>query len=459
MSAKVDIARSLCFEMLTDVLEKQAYSNIVLQKSLRGTKLPMQDKNFAAALFYGTITRLYTLDYYLKRNLRKKYDTLDPAVHTLLRMGVWQLLYSRSVPPFAAVNETVKLARHHTNEGGVRLVNAVLRAVSQGVEDGTIDPEQSRFDVKYSLNRELSGCLIKWFGEEKAASIAAAFLGEPSVTARINSMRTTAFDLKSRLEEEGVSAEEGSLYEGALRLSLGGKAVYDLPSFQAGLFMIQDEAAMLAAHILSPKRGQRILDVCSAPGGKTCHIAELMGDEGKILALDLHDSRLEMVEQNQARLGLSCIDTAEADATRLREELPDYIGFFDCVLADVPCSGLGLLLRKPDIRFTMTYARMQELLPVQALILDEAAAFVRPGGTLVYSTCTINPHENGGQADRFLDAHPDFEAYPFDAILPEKPALRNSRHLQSAAEGRIQLLPDDDGCDGFFIARFRRKDI
>jgi len=458
MRQKADVARNLCFHMLTEVFENTAYSNIVLQKSLRSTRLNAQEKSFTVAMFYGTITRVHTLDYYLQKNLKKKFATLDCDVHTILRMGVWQLMYAHSVPAFAAVNEMVKIAKLYTNEGGVRLVNAVLRTVSKECEDGLIDPENSRFDVKYSLNKELSGCLTKWYGQEKAESIAAAFLKDPSITARVNRLRVSREALLESLAKDDVAAEYGLFMEDALRLDLGGRAVYELSGFRDGLFMIQDEGAMLASYLMAPVKGQKILDVCSAPGGKSCHMAELMEDQGKVLAVDLYESRLEMVEENQARLGLTCIDTAEADATHLLEELPLYAAFFDGVLVDVPCSGLGLLLRKPDIRLTMTYEKMQELLPVQAQILSQAAEFVRPGGTLVYSTCTINPHENGEQADKFLAARSDYEAYPFADILPAKLALLNPEHLESASHGRIQLLPDTDGCDGFFIARFRRKE-
>ncbi len=458
MRSKIDVSRNLCFHMLSEVFEDAAYSNIVLQKSLRSTRLTPQEKSFTVALFYGTITRVYTLDYFLEKNLRKKYATLDFGVHTILRMGLWQIIYAHSVPTFAAVNETVKIAKLYTNEGGVRLVNAVLRTLAQEFDDGLIDPENTRFDVRYSLSREISGCLIKWYGQERAQSIAAAFLKDPSFTARVNRIRITKDALAERLLQEDVTAEAGLFMDDALRLRLTGRAVYELPSFKEGLFMIQDEGAMLASHILAPEKGQRVLDVCSAPGGKSCHIAEIMEDTGLVTALDLNESRLEMVEQNQIRLGLSCIETKAADATLLSEEIPQYLGFFDRVLTDVPCSGLGLLLRKPDIRLTMTYEKMQELLPVQAAILNQAADFVKPGGTLVYSTCTINPHENGEQADQFLLNRNDFEEYPFSDILPEKLIGLDPGHLESALHGRLQLLPDADGCDGFFIARFRRKE-
>ena len=458
MSQKADVARNLCFHMLTEVFENTAYSNIVLQKSLRSTRLNAQEKSFTVAMFYGTITRVHTLDFYLQKNLKKKFATLDCDVHTILRMGVWQLMYAHSVPAFAAVNEMVKIAKLYTNEGGVRLVNAVLRTIAKECEDGLIDPENSRFDVKYSLNKELSGCLIKWYGQEKAESIAAAFLKDPSVTARVNRLRVSREALLASFAKDDVAAGEGLFMEDALRLDLAGTAVYELSGFRDGLFMIQDEGAMLASYLMAPVKGQNILDVCSAPGGKSCHMAELMEDQGKILAVDLYETRLEMVEENQARLGLTCIDTAEADATHLLDELPQYASYFDGALVDVPCSGLGLLLRKPDIRLTMTYAKMQELLPVQAQILSQAAEFVRPGGTLLYSTCTINPHENDEQADQFLAARSDYEAYPFADILPAKLSLLNPEHMETASRGRLQLLPDTDGCDGFFIARFRRKE-
>jgi len=457
MSHKADVARNLCFHMLTEVFENTAYSNIVLQKSLRITRLTQQEKSFTVAMFYGTITRVHTLNFYLRRNLRKKFDSLDSDVHTILLLGLWQLMYAHSVPPFAAVNEMVKVAKLYTNEGGVRLVNAVLRTLAKECEDGIIDPENSRFDVKYSLNKELSGCLIKWYGQERAESIASAFLKDPSVTARVNLLRVTKKELAERFTGDGITTEDGLFMNEALRLDLSGHAVYELSGFHDGLFMIQDEGAMLASYILSPRKGQKILDVCSAPGGKSCHIAELMQDQGRVMALDLNEIRLNMVAQNQDRLGLTCIETAAADATKLTDELPQYLSYFDGVLADVPCSGLGLLLRKPDIRLTMTYEKMQELIPVQREILNQSARFVRPGGTLVYSTCTINPHENGEQADNFLLSHADFEEYPYADILPAKIAALNPEHIETAAHGRLQLLPDVDGCDGFFIARFRRK--
>ena len=457
MSKPVDNPRNLCFHMLTEVFENQSYSNLVIQNMLHHSSLTCKDKSFAVALFYGTITRLYTLDYYLARALHQKIDTLDPAVRTILRMGVWQILYAHSVPSFAAVDQMVSLSGIHTHEGGVRLVNAVLRAISRDYDSGKIEPEKSRFDVRYSLPKELSGCLIKWYGQERAEAIAEAYLQDAAITARVNIKKTTPADLVVLLADEGVTASPGLFMDEAVRLQLEGKSIRDLVSFDRGLFMIQDEAAMLASHLMSVQPGDRVLDVCAAPGGKSCHMAERMNNQGYILAIDIHASRLELIAQNANRLGLTCIETKAADAETLIDTMPEQIGSFDDVLVDVPCSGLGLLLRKPDIRMSMTYQKMQELILLQERILQQASAFVAPGGTLLYSTCTINPHENEEQAKKFLANNNTFEAYPFGDILPSRLAELADTFMSDAARGSLQLLPDVVACDGFYMARFRRK--
>ena len=457
MSVRAEPSRHICFRMLCEVILDGQFSNQVTQNLLSGASLTPAEKSFATALFYGTITHKYTLDYYLKKNLRKKFDTLESNVHILLLMGAWQLIYSTSVPSFAAVNETVRLAKLYTNEGGVRLVNAVLRSLSQDKDSGAIDPDKEKFDVKYSLNRELSGSLIHWYGKERAASLAASFFGTPHITARVNRLKTDPERLVLLLEKEGVNATGDRLCPDALRLELNGKSIHDLKAFQQGYFMIQDEAAMLASWLFQAKPGDSILDVCSAPGGKTCHLAEQMHDKGHILALDMSESRIELVEQNQKRLGITCIDTGVLNAEKLIETIGEQIQTYDGVLCDVPCSGLGLLLRKPDIRHTMTYEKIQSLIETQHQILSQSSAFVRKGGTLLYATCTINPHENQLQVERFLTENEDFEVYPFDSILPENVAKASSEHAIQAKIGQLILLPDQDKCDGFFVARFRRK--
>jgi 16S rRNA (cytosine967-C5)-methyltransferase len=344
-----------------------------------------------------------------------------------------------------------------TNPGGVGMVNAILRSIAEQVDVISGEIETAKFDVRYSLSKEISGLLIKWFGRPKAEAIAASFLEKPETTARVNTLRCDAPSLREKLESEGAGVEAGRFAPQALRIRLGSKSIEELDAFREGLFMIQDEAAMMASIIADPHPKERILDMCSAPGGKSCHLAELSGNKAEIVSLDVHEGRLALVQQNADRLGLSSISIDVADAVTLNQEHPEWIETFDIVLVDVPCSGLGLLRRKPDIRLTANFERIMSLLPLQAEILQKTALFVRPGGALVYCTCTINPDENDGQVDMFLASDNRFVSEGFASQLPQKLTEVNQRHFASAEKGRLLLLPDEDGCDGFFIAKMRRK--
>lgn len=444
--------------MLFEVFEKGGYANLVLKQRYRSESgMSELYKNFATAMFYGVITYAFTLDFFIYRYAGRNSVKIDKNVRILLRMGAWQLLFSRSIPPFAAVSTTVDLAKRITNPGGAGMVNAVLRSIAQDADTIRNEINSAKFDVRYSLSKEISGLLIKWYGRKKAESIASAFLDQPETTARVNTLRCDKLSLREKFEEEGTGVRDGHFAPVALRLSLGSKSIDEMDAFRDGLFMIQDEAAMMAAIIADPKPEQRVLDLCSAPGGKSCHLAELSQDRAEIISLDIHEGRLALVMQNAERLGLKSIKTDVADVIRLDQEHTGWIGTFDVVLVDVPCSGLGLLHRKPDIRLTATYERIMALLPVQAEILQKAALFVRPGGVLVYCTCTINPEENEGQTDRFLASDSGFIYEDFTGLLPEKLEEINPEHTASAKNGKLLLLPDQDGCDGFFIAKMRRK--
>jgi 16S rRNA (cytosine967-C5)-methyltransferase len=270
-------------------------------------------------------------------------------------------------------------------------------------------------------------------------------------------LRCDTGSLREKLEAEGVFVQDGLFAPQALHLRLGSKSIEELDAFREGLFMIQDEAAMMASVIAGPHPKERILDMCSAPGGKSCHLAELSGDQAEIISLDIHEGRLALVKQNADRLGLTSVKIDVADAVTLDQEHPEWIETFDVVVVDVPCSGLGLLRRKPDIRLSSNYDRIMSLLPLQAEILRKSSLFVRPGGALVYCTCTINPDENDSQVDLFLASDSLFASENFASQLPHKLTEINPGHIVSAEKGRLLLLPDEDGCDGFFIAKMRRK--
>ena len=457
---KIDQSRYLAYTLLNRVLEDGAYAHLVVQNYLETSGLDKRDRSFALALFYGVLEKVYTLDFYLKKYVSRDFVSLDPAVRTILRMGAWQLLYANSVPDFAAVKESVELLRVYSNEGAVKMGNAVLRVFSKAIHAQEIVPEKETLDVQYSLSKELVGCFKKWFGLERAESILAAFSGMSSVCVRVNKLHIEPEQLREKLAQEGVAASDALLLKNAaISISLDGENPQDIKAHQDGLFMIQDEGAMLAALVAAPKPGSKTLDVCAAPGGKSCHLAELMQNNGELIALDIYPERVKKISENAQRLGISIIHAQEGDVTDF--EALKRAGLepksFDTVLADVPCSGLGLLRRKPDIRMNMTYEKIQQLLPLQESILAESSRFVRPGGFLIYSTCTVNPKENEEQIQNFLKKNEAFAPVSLEQILIDEMGENAQRHVDEAKLGYITLLPDTDKCDGFFIAKLHRK--
>lgn len=430
--------RELIYSIIYDCAEKGAFSNLSLSRD--GVD------DFVRAAVYGTLTYIYSIDYLLKTAAGKDAAALDPEVRTILRFGVWQIVFSDKVPDYAAVNTSVDLAKRHAARAQ-GLINAVLRKIA------ALTPEQRDLSsnkdpgAAFSLKPEIYGLIKKSYGKERAPSIARALLKPSPLAIRVNTLKTDIDMLTSELELEGFEVSSSSYMDNALIIRPTG----DSPSieksiaFRNGDFMVQGEAAQLASVVAEPKEGMRILDCCSAPGGKSTHMAALAGDKARITALDINASRVELIRDNAARLGVSCIDAKVADS----KEFDDDEGF-DLVLCDAPCSGLGIMGGKPDIRLTISYERIEEIKVKQKQILDNVARLVKPGGTLVYSTCTINSGENEEQVSEFLADHPDFEPDCFDNILPVR--LKSSH-----VNGMLTLLPDEDGCEGFFIARLRRK--
>lgn len=457
MTSRQDEARITAYRCLLEVLENQGYSNLVLKQELAETKLSEQERAFVTAMVYGTITRVYSLDFFLMPYLKRDMPKLDPSVRTCLRMGAWQLLYAYGVKEYAAVSATVDLARSVCPHGAESMVNAVLRRLSQEGREKLDSIPEKKLDIRYSLKSEIAGCLIKWYGREKAEKIMEAFLTIPPITIRPNILRVKDNEsLISALSDTGIRASEDPTLPYALDIAGNHVDISGNRCYREGLFSVQSLSAMLVGIISDPVAGWSLLDTCSAPGGKTAHLAELMGDQGHIDALDANDIRLKMVGQTAERLGLSCISTMHYDCTYLRDEKERLLSEYDLVLCDVPCSGLGLLHRKPDIRLSMTYEKMQSLLPVQESILENSSLRVKKDGILVYSTCTINPNENENRIEAFLSEHPEFEPVPFTELLPEN--LKNNPRLLSQSEkGMMTILPDEEGMDGFFISKLRRK--
>ena len=430
--------RELIYSILFDCFENKAFSNLAFSGK--------NADDFVRASVYGTLTYAYSEDYIIKSVSGRDPSSLDPQVRTILRFGIWQILYSEKVPDYAAVNTSVELAATHAPRAK-SLVNAVLHKVCDLTPEQRDLGSSKNVEAAYSLKPEIYGVIKKSYGKDRAPSIARALLSPSPLAIRVNTLKTDKKSLASELEAEGFGVSEASFADDALILkpTSSSPSIEKSEAFTAGKFMVQGEAAQLASLAAQPAPGMKILDCCAAPGGKSTHMAALSGDKADILALDINASRTELIRQNAQRLGVKCIRTGVVDSSVYDDDED-----FDLVLCDAPCSGLGIMGGKPDIRLTITYERIAEIILKQEQILDNVSRLVKKGGVLVYSTCTINRGENEEQVMKFMERHPDFEPVAFDNILPDR--LKSSH-----VNGMLTLLPDEDGCEGFFISRLRRK--
>ena len=432
--------------VLQRVLQEGEYAAMALNHYFASNPMPAVEKRFCANLAYTVLDQLIRIDYVLARYLHEP-EALQVTARLILRCGVCQFLFMDRVPEAAAVNECVKLARYFHLEEMTSLVNAVLRSAARelksfpwpGEEDGV-----RRLSVMTSTPVWLVEKLIAEYGAERAEKIC-AFRGEHAMVIRPNltRMNTEAFE---KMLAGKVWQTEKAPYVNAWTVRGISNAAQDR-DYLEGNFSIEGVSSMLCAEAMQPKPGMQLLDCCAAPGGKTAYLAEMMHGTGRILAWDIHEHRVTLIQAMMKRLHLDNIRPAVRDATVWREELR---GSFDGVLIDAPCSGLGVIEHKPDIKLRMTQQQVDELTKVQQKLLEVCSGYVRPGGTLVYSTCSILPEENENRVRRFLSEHPEFTAEPI--ALPQS--------AQALAEGKcgLQILSHEwQGIDGFYIARMVRK--
>lgn len=446
-------AREAALRALRDVDVKEAYANLALDAHLTRSKLEGRDRALATEIVYGVTRRRGTVDWAIAQVATRPIEQIDPYIRNILRSAVYQILYMERIPHSAAVDEAVNLARQYGHEGVAKFVNGVLRNFLR--KQPTLpwpDPAQEptkALAIQHSHPEWLVEAWSGRFGAEDAVKLMEASNRIPQLTIRINTLKTTRDDAAKALAEEGVQTEPTphSPYGLIIHDLTSASHLDKLKAMKAGLFAVQDESSMLVAPVVSPQPGQTVIDVAAAPGGKTTHMAELMNNEGKIIAVDVHEHKIDLVEQNARRLGIKIIEGLCMDAREIGKLMANRA---DAVLCDVPCSGLGTLARRPDARWRKTPQDVEELVPIQRAILESASLAVKPGGTLVYSTCTIEPRENQEMVAAFIAANPDFA---FDDIRPYLPPSLAA----DAQDGWIQLLPHIHGTDGFFIARLRRK--
>ena len=422
------------------------YSNLVLDAALKNSTLDARDKAFASALFYGALERRISLDRLLARYCSRPLGELTPAVLESLRLGLYQILYMDSVPDSAAVNESVELVKALGAAKASGFVNGILRSFLRGdKETGTgALPPMERLSAEYAAPLWLCERWAAEYGLERAESALRASLGAPPVWVRVNTLKTDPAELTALLAAEGVSAEAVDALPDALRLSCG--APDETECYKKGLFHVQDLSSQLCAAALGPEPNDRVYDCCSAPGGKTFTMAELMGGTGEILAGELHPKRAALVSQGAERLGLKNVKTVVGDAS----VYDGALGVFDKILCDVPCSGLGVLRRKPEIRFKKP-EELSGLPEIQFAVASTAARHLAPGGALVYSTCTLSKAENEAVAERLQK-----ECGLVPAPLPKAMMLPESVKGYSADGFSVTLMPGERDCDGFYFARFQK---
>jgi len=415
------------------------YSNLEVDSAIKKHGFTGADRAFFTALVYGVIEKQITLDYLLGRLASKPWEKIEPKIRTLLRLGAYQILFLDRIPDSAACNESVELAKLHTHKGTSGFVNGILRNLARRKNDLPY-PEKGSDEyrsVRYACPLWLCRLWREQYGEEVCEALLDAVNRNPRITLRVNTLKTTREELMARLRDLGIACEPTLLSPYGILLDEY-TPVSDITPLAEGLCFVQDEASPPRAAALGAKPGERVLDTCSCPGGKSFGIAMAMQNEGSLLSMDLHESKLSLVESGAARLGITCLAAAVQNGTKRREELLESA---DRVLCDVPCSGLGVIAKKPDLRHKSP-EDMERLPAVQYAILENGAAYVKTGGTLLYSTCTLNKKENEEIVARFLTEHPEFvlssEDMPF-------------------GEATVTFFPHLQGTDGFFLAKFRKS--
>ncbi|NLK97492.1 MAG: 16S rRNA (cytosine(967)-C(5))-methyltransferase RsmB [Epulopiscium sp.] len=443
--------REIAVKIISEINDDQAYSNISLQEHFsQYAYLTSLDKAFITEIVNGTIRHMKHIDYIINQFSTTKTNKMKPLILSILRSGVYQILFMSKVPSSAACNEAVKIAKKRGLGGLSGFVNGVLRNIARNLNHISY-PDRNKnpieyLCIKYSYPQWLVKYWLEYYPIDFVEALCNASNNAPKITIRCNSLRTNKESLMEILSKENIEVSQGSFLPEALHISQT-SAISELASFNQGLFQVQDESSMLVGHILDPKPGEKILDVCAAPGGKATHCGELMNNQGQIFARDIHEHKLNLIKNSAERLGIDIITTELHDATVLDQEKMSQM---DRVMIDAPCSGLGIIRKKPDIKWKKSNKDLKDLVDIQRKILSVCSQYVKPGGILVYSTCTISEQENLENIHWFIQNF-DFDLDPVDPYIPE------FLHCDSSKKGYIQLFPNVHNSDGFFIARLKRK--
>lgn len=442
-------SREIALKILLDVHLKGAFSNYSINKYLKGNE-NKRDENLIREIVYGVIENLTYLDYIISKLSNRKIEKIDPKILDILRIGVYQMAFMDKIPHRAAVNESVNLAKKYGHKGLVGFTNGLLRNFSRNKEEIMKIDAKDKLDylsIKYSHPKWMVKRWLNEFSYDFTESLLIHNNSKPKLNIRVNTLKTNREELKNILLNYGYTvsetqyASDGLIVEEPVRIT-------ETEEFIKGYFTIQDESSMLVSQILSPRKNSLVIDLCSAPGGKSTHIGQIMKNKGRIISCDIYDHKLNLVKENADRLGITIIETKKQDALELNE---DFIEKADYLVVDAPCSGLGIIRRRPEIKWNRKEKDIEELANMQKNILINAGKYLKPGGVMVYSTCTIEREENIGVIEEFLKENKNFALEGFNHHF--------SSNIDNAEKGYIQLFPNIQGTDGFFVARLIKENI
>ena len=441
--------RQIAFLALREVHRRGAFADVALDRTFRNSQLTDLDRRLVTELVYGSVRRMRAIDFIIDKLATKKSSQQPPELRTILHLGLYQLQYLNNIPPSAAVNTTVQLAKENGFLGLSRFVNGLLRQyirlTDQELNPLTVTSYKStveRLGILHSFPDWIVEMWIEQLGETETEQLCQWFNQSPTIDLRINPLKSTIAEIETAFKSQNISVSRIPHLPQALRLNGSSGAIQNLPGYSEGWWTIQDSSAQLVTHLLDPQPGETIIDVCAAPGGKTTHIAELIQDTGTIYACDKTENRLKRLKENADRLQIKSIQIHTGDS----RHFPEFINLADRVLLDAPCSGLGTLHRRADARWHHTPENIQAQSQLQSELLANAATFVKSGGVLVYATCTIHPLENETVIRSFLANNPHWQIEPPTIDLP----------VQPSPEGWVKVWPHRNQMDGFFMVRLKR---
>lgn len=456
--------RQLALNALRAV-QRGAYADIALDRALQQSRVAAVDRRLVTELVYGSVRRQRTLDACIDRLAKKKSHQQPPDLRLILHLGLYQLRYLDHIPPSAAVDTTVELAKQNGFKGLAGFVNGVLRNyVRQAAPGDVLGKEQllgetadriQQLAIEQSYPDWMVELWVNQFGWEDAEKLCIWLNQAPQIDLRVNPLKASIEQVEQAMQAAGVNVTRIAGFPQALRLGQGAGAIDRLPGFAEGWWTVQDGSAQLVSHLLNPQPGEVVIDACAAPGGKTTHLAELMQDQGTVWGCDRYASRLKKLTANAARLQLNSIQICTGDS----RDLPQFKNIADRVLIDAPCSGLGTLHRHADARWRQTPETVQELAQLQTELLNEAATWVKSNGLMVYATCTLHPDENEAVVDRFLNEHPEWQ---IESIPPDHPAAKFvDKILEEPGRDRawLRVLPHQHDMDGFFMVLLRKRGL